>query len=157
MNSDNPYVVLGLSESATEEEIAAKYRSLAREHHPDRNPNDPDANRRMQDINAAYQQLRAEEGRVAILKRLAEQRERERQRRAATAGSVSPPATVASIQPPSGWGAVIFWGLKVILTAAAEKSRARGPAVGTVARAPNKVWDSNVQRYRGANGQFVSG
>ena len=53
----NPYQVLGVSEGASAEEIKRAYRRLAKECHPDLHPNDPDANRRMQEINEAYDLL----------------------------------------------------------------------------------------------------
>ena len=37
----NPYTVLGVSEAASDEEIRAAYRRLAKKYHPDLNPNDP--------------------------------------------------------------------------------------------------------------------
>ena len=53
----DPYSVLGVSRQASADEIKAAFRRLAREHHPDRNPNDADAERRFREINEAYQVL----------------------------------------------------------------------------------------------------
>ena len=60
----NPYTVLGVSETATDEEIRAAYRSLAKKYHPDLNPNDPEAARRMNDVNVAYDQIKSAEKRA---------------------------------------------------------------------------------------------
>ena len=53
----NHYAVLELTRSATEVEIRAAYRRLAREHHPDANPGD-EAEHRMRRINEAWETLR---------------------------------------------------------------------------------------------------
>lgn len=51
------YDVLGVKRSATEKEIKKAYRRLAREHHPDLNPGNKDAERRFKEISEAYHVL----------------------------------------------------------------------------------------------------
>ena len=55
---DDPYKVLGVSRDASDEEIKRAYRQLAKQYHPDRNPGDAEAARKMQEINAAYEQIK---------------------------------------------------------------------------------------------------
>lgn len=50
----NYYDILGLSKTAGEEQIRRSYRKLAMECHPDRNPNDPQAEERFKEIAEAY-------------------------------------------------------------------------------------------------------
>jgi len=51
------YDVLGLKRDASEKEIKAAYRRLARKHHPDVNPGDKTAEARFKEINRAYEVL----------------------------------------------------------------------------------------------------
>ena len=51
------YEVLGVSRSASADEIAKAYRKLARQHHPDRNPGDKQAEGRFKEIQNAYDML----------------------------------------------------------------------------------------------------
>ena len=55
---DDPYKVLGVSPDASDEEIKRAYRRLAKKYHPDLNPGDQEAARRMQEVNAAYEQIK---------------------------------------------------------------------------------------------------
>lgn len=53
----DPYEVLGIDRSATQDDIKGAFRKLAAKHHPDRNPDDPGASQRFKELNAAYQIL----------------------------------------------------------------------------------------------------
>lgn len=51
------YKVLGVNKTATEQEIKQAFRKLAKQHHPDTNPNNPGAEARFKEINEAYEVL----------------------------------------------------------------------------------------------------
>ena len=55
---DDPYKVLGISRDASDDEIKQAYRRLAKQYHPDRNPGDATAAKKMQEVNAAYEQIK---------------------------------------------------------------------------------------------------
>lgn len=59
----NYYDVLGVSEDAAPAEIKKAYRKLARDHHPDRNPDDPQAEETFKKIQEAYDTLGDEQKR----------------------------------------------------------------------------------------------
>ncbi|MEM8664128.1 MAG: DnaJ C-terminal domain-containing protein [Pseudomonadota bacterium] len=51
----DPYTVLGVSKSASESEVKSAYRRLAKRYHPDTNADDPKAQERFAEVNAAYE------------------------------------------------------------------------------------------------------
>jgi molecular chaperone DnaJ len=52
--ADELYKTLGVSKKASDEEIKKAYRKLARQYHPDRNPDDPKAEEKFKEISAAH-------------------------------------------------------------------------------------------------------
>ena len=50
----NPYIVLGLAPTASDSEIRAAFRKLAKKYHPDRNPDDKKAEEKFKEISAAF-------------------------------------------------------------------------------------------------------
>src|ERR687891_1703592 len=51
------YDVLGVPRAATEDEIKAAFRKLARKYHPDVNPGDKSAEEKFKELNEAYEVL----------------------------------------------------------------------------------------------------
>lgn len=57
------YLALGITRSATDKEIKAAYRKLARQHHPDANPGSKTAEEKFKEITEAYEVLKDPEKR----------------------------------------------------------------------------------------------
>ena len=55
--ADELYKTLGVSKKASEDEIKKAYRKLARQYHPDRNPDDPAAEEKFKEVQGAYDTL----------------------------------------------------------------------------------------------------
>jgi molecular chaperone DnaJ len=59
------YETLGVTRSATETDLKSAFRRLAKEHHPDKNPDDKAAEQKFKEINEAYEVLKDPQKRAA--------------------------------------------------------------------------------------------
>jgi DnaJ-class molecular chaperone len=62
----NPYEILGVNKEASEADIKAAYRKLAKKHHPDLNPGNKDADAKFKELNAANDLLSDKDKRAAF-------------------------------------------------------------------------------------------
>ena len=63
MSKDDPYQILGVSRDASDDQIKKAFRTLARRYHPDRNPDDKNAESRFKQVQSAYAQIGTAEAR----------------------------------------------------------------------------------------------
>ena len=61
--AEDPYRTLGVTNDSTDAEIKRAYRKLARQYHPDRNPNDTASEERFKSIQNAYELIGSSEAR----------------------------------------------------------------------------------------------
>lgn len=66
----NYYEILGVEKNAKASEIKLKYRKLAMKYHPDKNPNDKEAEEKFKKISEAYEVIGNEEKRKEYDKKL---------------------------------------------------------------------------------------
>src|SRR5688572_32464458 len=62
----NPYEVLGVPKTASQDEVKKAFRKLAKKHHPDANKNDTKADARFSELNSAYEIVGDEDKRKAF-------------------------------------------------------------------------------------------
>lgn len=55
----DPYQVLGVTRESSEQEVTQAYRKLAKKYHPDLNPGDSTAQKKMAELNVAYEEIKS--------------------------------------------------------------------------------------------------
>lgn len=63
--TEDYYSILGVAKTASADEIKKAYRKLAMQYHPDRNPDNKEAEAKFKDINEAYEVLKDDQKRAA--------------------------------------------------------------------------------------------
>ncbi len=59
------YDILGVQRNASEQDLKSAFRRLAKDHHPDRNPDDKEAEQKFKELNEAYEVLKDPQKRAA--------------------------------------------------------------------------------------------
>ncbi len=86
----DPYSILGVSKSATQDEIKSAYRNLAKKHHPDLNPGNKEAEKKFKDISVAYDTLGNPDQRAKFDRGDTPEQQQEAYARASQAGGGAP-------------------------------------------------------------------
>jgi molecular chaperone DnaJ len=119
------YEVLGVPRDADEKAIRSAYRRLAKEHHPDRNKDDPESAKKLKEVNAAYEVLGKADKRAAY-----DRMGHAAFGQAAMGGGPAPQGFPGGFQEFSGSFADIFEEMFGSMTGARPGGRAQGPARG---------------------------
>ena len=101
---DDPYKVLGISKGASEDEIKKAYRKKAKEFHPDLHPNDPNADKKMNEVNEAYDMLMNPE------KYAARRAQQNRQQSSSSSSQQGQQRSTYNNSGPGGWSTQGDWG-----------------------------------------------
>ncbi len=107
MAGTNYYDVMGVPQTASQDEIKKRYRTLARQLHPDVNPNDPNAARKFSEVAEAYRVLGDSNSRAVHdfeLTKAKERQEASARRRASSYPSSAPPPPSPSARPAATAG-----------------------------------------------------
>ena len=65
MAKQDYYELLGVNRNANEAELKSAFRKMAMKYHPDRNPDDPAAEKSFKEVNEAYDVLKDDQKRAA--------------------------------------------------------------------------------------------
>lgn len=125
----NYYQILGVKYNATTDEIKKTYRKLAMKFHPDRNPNDMEAEEQFKKITDAYEHLSNDEKRSIHDFKLQEERrlwqeEQTQEKTAAQRAKTQQPIYAFNSNVNWGWVFTTFifliFGIVIILSLALE-------------------------------------
>ena len=115
------FAVLELSAGASEQEIRAAYRRLARRYHPDLHPERTDADARLKELNAAYEVLSDPVQRARYMRA-----RRVRVRVETAPGGAQPASRRPAPPPPAPPSGYVVYGAHVDLTGGRTGWRAYG-------------------------------
>ncbi|MGH9845581.1 MAG: DnaJ domain-containing protein, partial [Blastocatellia bacterium] len=133
MSKRDYYEVLGVSRNATDQELKSAYRKLAMQYHPDRNPDNRDAEEKFKELNEAY----------AILSNADSRSRYDRYGHAGVSNSTS----------AGPWGEAGFGGFEDILgDLFSDIFGGRGGRRGGAARGADLRYDLEISLEQAANG-----
>ncbi len=65
----DPFAVLGVSRDASDDDIKAAFRNLAKQHHPDKNPGDASAEAKFKEVSTAFEAIKTADKRAQFQQR----------------------------------------------------------------------------------------